>query len=347
MAYGFCSPHKKFEPLRLITALDLRERRKMRGVLVELLLVIIVLNVIQLTSATILLKSFSMSFADLPAKFAAGVNSSGICGALHIANPSNGCSPLKNDLLHQSKNITDGVRFALIIRGECSFEDKVVNAQKAGFGAVIVYDNIDKGNLVYMMIHRENVSVNAVFTSKNAGQILREHAGGKDGECCIFPYNNETAWTVLAISFISFLVILVILLVAIFTPRQWLTSRGRNNLPKNVDTKLVEALPCFTFNSTQLIDSHAGETCAICLEDYKDGEILKVLHCRHEFHSSCVDSWLTKWGTFCPVCKLDMRTKYENSEVKCWCYRWLAGSFNCSIQGSVLKPDVTTTIRPC
>ncbi|KAM6569081.1 hypothetical protein CsatB_017066 [Cannabis sativa] len=286
----------------------------MRGVLVELLLIIIVLNVIQLTSATILLKSFSMSFADLPAKFAAGVNSSGICGALHIANPSNGCSPLKNDLLHQSKNITDGVRFALIIRGECSFEDKVVNAQKAGFGAVIVYDNIDKGNLVYMMIHRENVSVNAVFTSKNAGQILREHAGGKDGECCIFPYNNETAWTVLAISFISFLVILVILLVAIFTPRQWLTSRGRNNLPKNVDTKLVEALPCFTFNSTQLIDSHAGETCAICLEDYKDGEILKVLHCRHEFHSSCVDSWLTKWGTFCPVCKLDMRTKYENSE---------------------------------
>ena len=131
------------------------------------------------------------------------------------------------------------------------------------------------------MINRENVSIHAVFTSKKAGEILKEHAEGKDGECCIFPYNSETAWTVLAISFISFLVILAILLVAIFTPRQWLTSRGRSNLPKNVDTKFVEALPCFTFSSANLTDCHAGETCAICLEDYIDGETLKVLPCRH------------------------------------------------------------------
>lgn len=131
------------------------------------------------------------------------------------------------------------------------------------------------------MVNRKNVSVHAVFISKKAGEILKKHTRGEEGECCIFPYNNETAWTVLAISLISFLVILAILIIAIFTPRHWLTSRGRNNLPKNVDTKMVEALPSFMFGSSHLNDCHAGETCAICLEDYKEGEILKVLPCKH------------------------------------------------------------------
>lgn len=271
------------------------------------------LNFIQFASSTILLRSLSISFADLPAKFAIGINSSGICGALHVANPLDGCKPLSNDL--RATKI-DGVNFALIIRGECAFEDKVQNAQNAGFSAAIVYDNQDKENLVYMMVNRKNVSVHAVFISKKAGEILKKHARGEEGECCIFPYNNETAWTVLAISLISFLVILAILIIAIFTPRHWLTSRGRNNLLKNVDTKMVEALPSFMFSSSHLNDCHAGETCAICLEDYKEGEIVKVLPCKHEYHSSCVDSWLTKWGTFCPVCKHDMRSKYLLTEVK-------------------------------
>lgn len=38
--------------------------------------------------------------------------------------------------------------FVLTIRGGCSFEDKVRNAQKAGFEAAIVYDNEDDGVLV-------------------------------------------------------------------------------------------------------------------------------------------------------------------------------------------------------
>lgn len=84
---------------------------------------------------------FSVSFL-----IAVGINSSGICGALLVANPLDGCKPLSNDL--RATKI-DGVNFALIIRGECAFEDKVQNAQNAGFSAAIVYDNQDKENLVY------------------------------------------------------------------------------------------------------------------------------------------------------------------------------------------------------
>ena len=62
-----------------------------------------------------------------------------------MADPLEACSSLLNRFRSQE---IDTIKFALIIRGKCAFEDKVRNAQDAGFHAVIVYDDRDKGNLV-------------------------------------------------------------------------------------------------------------------------------------------------------------------------------------------------------
>lgn len=43
--------------------------------------------------------------------------------------------------------------------------------------------------------------------------------------------------------------------------------------------------------------------CSICLADYKDGEVLRLLpDCNHLFHLKCVDPWLRQHPT-CPVCR--------------------------------------------
>ncbi|KAL5572967.1 hypothetical protein UlMin_022564 [Ulmus minor] len=46
-----------------------------------------------------------------------------------------------------------------------------------------------------------------------------------------------------------------------------------------------------------------GEECAICLEDFEEGEWCQVFPvCNHIFHTNCIDCWLKKKPN-CPVCR--------------------------------------------
>ncbi|KAJ1749909.1 beta transducin [Coemansia sp. RSA 989] len=52
--------------------------------------------------------------------------------------------------------------------------------------------------------------------------------------------------------------------------------------------------------------------CAICLCDYEEGDVLRLLACQHHMHQACVDEWLHINQT-CPLCKQMVKTylRYE------------------------------------
>ena len=46
-----------------------------------------------------------------------------------------------------------------------------------------------------------------------------------------------------------------------------------------------------------------SESCAICVDDFKDGDMMRVLPCSHHFHLECIDEWLINHSDLCPLCK--------------------------------------------
>jgi len=50
------------------------------------------------------------------------------------------------------------------------------------------------------------------------------------------------------------------------------------------------------------------ETCPICIVDFEEGDDIRVLPCegKHRFHPECVDQWLLKLSSSCPICRQGM-----------------------------------------
>ncbi|KAL6180492.1 hypothetical protein ACLB2K_047155 [Fragaria x ananassa] len=249
----------------------------------------------------------TLSFEDIEASFAPAVRGSGECGVLYLAEPIDACSTLTNEA---GPGTNYSSPFVLIIRGGCSFEEKVRRAQKAGFKAAIVYDNEEDGVLVSMAGSSAGIKMHAVFVSKASGEILKKYTGLTNVEVWLIASFENSAWSIMAISFISLLAMSAVLATCFFVRRHRIRrERPRASLVREfhgMSSRLVRAMPSLIFTAV-LEDNCTSATCAICLEDYSVGEKLRILPCRHKFHAFCVDSWLTSWRTFCPVCKRDAR----------------------------------------
>ncbi|GAB2232134.1 hypothetical protein Droror1_Dr00011156 [Drosera rotundifolia] len=85
--------------------------------------------------------------------------------------------------------------------------------------------------------------------------------------------------------------------------------------PKGIDSSVINRFPMFIYSAVKQLKSGKGPLeCAVCLNEFEDEEILKLLpKCNHVFHPECIDAWLANHTT-CPVCRANLVPQTEESE---------------------------------
>lgn len=232
-------------------------------------------------------------FRDFPATFGSEIPESGLKVRAVRANPTDGCSELDPP----PENVTLS-RFAVIIaRYNCSFEDKVRNAQKAGYAAVIVH-NVGSNDLERMSAnHAEDILIPSVFIGESNGIYIIESFLYPLPYALIitddipFNINNNLIIPFAIVVGLCFIIMICFMIIRCIRERR---RRLRHRLPNSV----LRKIPIVKFAKGMQYD-----TCAICLDDYVDNERLRVLPCHHAYHVKCIDPWLTKNRRVCPICK--------------------------------------------
>lgn len=69
----------------------------------------------------------------------------------------------------------------------------------------------------------------------------------------------------------------------------------------------ISALPKVRFEQAE------EQQCAICLDNFRPGELLTELPCRHFFHVGCVASWFER-STRCPLCRSGIHAQASSQE---------------------------------
>ncbi|GMI66069.1 hypothetical protein HRI_000276200 [Hibiscus trionum] len=72
----------------------------------------------------------------------------------------------------------------------------------------------------------------------------------------------------------------------------------------SVDSELKQITVLVYGESTAPWLQSKVESCAICLEEYVQGEKVRVLpRCKHMFHKDCIEEWLQVPSLHCPICR--------------------------------------------
>lgn len=237
----------------------------------------------------------SYTFSSMQAVFGGDLSRNGNTFLLQTVNSSAGGFADGCGSLNVTSNSTTAV---LLIRGNCDFDIKALNAQSAGFGAAIIFDNVKEG-LFEMGGDDPDVLIPTVLVSLSSGLSLLSFTFGT--LVTITP-DAAIVWPPFVITFTA------VLACTFFTMTLFLLWRRRRFSRRFAVLASAPALPSIDVEKiptrTVVLNDTAGQ-CCICISDYKLGETLTILPCNHEFHKSCIASWLTRGARTCPLCKRD------------------------------------------
>ncbi|XP_053297428.1 E3 ubiquitin-protein ligase RNF167 [Pleuronectes platessa] len=254
----------------------------------------------------------SMLFEDLPALFGSPLPKDGLMGIMVDSRPLNGCTAIDPPPpLPPSFDANTTKIIVLIRRYDCNFDIKVLHAQQAGYNAAIIH-NMYSDTLLNMNYSNETIAeeieIPSVFTSYYASQILRNFIIPEQGAYVILKPEFSFPLSYYLIPFTGVVGMIILVMCVVLIVR---CVRYRKRLRKNrLSKEQLKRIPTHRFRKGDDYD-----LCAICLDEYEEGDKLRVLPCSHAYHCQCVDPWLTQSKKTCPVCKQRVtRNNTEHSE---------------------------------
>ncbi|KAF5911635.1 hypothetical protein HPG69_008234, partial [Diceros bicornis minor] len=254
----------------------------------------------------------TVDFPGLPALFGVPLAPQGVRGYLMEAKPANACYPIEGPRLG---NGSLGA-IVLIRRYDCTFDLKVPHAQQAGFEAAIVH-NVRSDELV-RMAHvyedlRRQITIPSVFVGEAASQDLRVILRcDKLAHILLLPdyppCPELDCHPVLAISWVLGRALALLTSTVFVLRRLWRWLWARWTRVKTAQTQACQKAQVRTF-------TRHSDLCAICLDEYEEGDRLKILPCAHTYHCKCIDLWFSQgaWRS-CPVCKQSVAGTEDGSD---------------------------------
>ncbi|XP_032232424.2 E3 ubiquitin-protein ligase RNF13 isoform X1 [Nematostella vectensis] len=223
-----------------------------------------------------------------------------------LASPKNACSTVQ-----PIKSKSNMFWFLVIEDGGCSFGEKAYMAQKGEYDAAIIY-SLTSDKIIDMESDeygRKADEIVAIHIGKTAAKELTRIDVLARNNIVITP-QNLLLWNV-EVYIIPFAIIVGIcfVLMGLFMIsryyRHYLEKR-RNRL----SLTNLRKIPTKKFKK----GDEYYDVCAICLDEYKEGDKLRILPCDHAYHCKCVDPWLTEGKRTCPVCKRPVETSKKKKQ---------------------------------
>uniref|UniRef100_A0A8I3RX71 Ring finger protein 149 n=1 Tax=Canis lupus familiaris TaxID=9615 RepID=A0A8I3RX71_CANLF len=240
------------------------------------------------TNRTVWSVSESGRFGDSSPKEAA----QGVVGVPRAADRDpDGCAPDTRFLVPAPGGRGGAPWVALVARGGCTFRDKVLVAARRNASAVVLYNDEGHGNLTTPMSHAGTGNIVVIMVSYPKGrEILDLVQKGiavkmtiEVGTRHVQEFISGQSVVFVAIAFITMMIISLAWLIFYYIQRFLYTGSQFGSQGIDVD----------------------AENCAVCIENFKVKDIIRILPCKHIFHRICIDPWLLDHRT-CPMCKLDV-----------------------------------------
>ncbi|XP_028631212.1 E3 ubiquitin-protein ligase RNF149 [Grammomys surdaster] len=260
------------------------------------------------SNLTVWIKSESGRFGDSSLR----EKRQGLVGVPRAPADAEGCAPDTRFVAPGALGNAPWV--ALVARGGCTFKDKVLAAARRNASAVVVYNQERYGNATEPMSHPGTGKIVVIMISYPKGREIFDlvqkgipvKMSIEIGARHMQEFISGQSVVFVAIAFITMMIISLAWLIFYYIQRFLYTGSqfGSQNHRKETK-KVIGQLPLHTVKHGEKGIDVDAENCAVCIENFKVKDVIRILPCKHIFHRICIDPWLLDHRT-CPMCKLDV-----------------------------------------